>query len=182
MHTGKTLFVQFMDFLPWTTFVGRVAHYNDDKGIRELTCVEQFLIMVFAQLIYRESLRDIEVCLSAQGAKQYRIGFREPIRRSTLADVNESHDWRTHADFAQRLIDQAKAAYAREDLGLGLSNTTCEPDSTITDLCPSVFPWTHFRATKATMKIHALLDLRGSIPSFIHVSTASRTTGMRWAC
>jgi hypothetical protein len=126
--------------------------------------------MAFAQLTYRESLRDIEVCLSAQDAKLYHMGFREPIRRSTLADANESRDWRIHADFAQRLIGQARVLYANEDLGLDLSNTVYALDSTTIDLCLSVFPWAHFRTTKAAVKMHTLLDLRGSIPSFIHVS------------
>lgn len=170
MNTGKTLFAQLMDFLPWTTFTRYVARYGGDKGVRSLTCAEQFRVMAFAQLTYRESLRDIEVCLSAQEAKLYHMGFREPIRRSTLADANELRDWRIHADFAQRLIGQARALYAREDLGLELSNTVYALDSTTIDLCLSVFPWAHFRTTKAAVKMHTLLDLRGSIPSFIHVS------------
>ena len=170
MNTGKTLFAQLMDFLPWTTFVRYVARYGGDKGVRTLTCAEQFRVMAFAQLTYRESLRDIEVCLSAQEAKLYHMGFREPIRRSTLADANESRDWRIYADFAQRLVGQARALYAGEDLGLDLSNTVYALDSTTIDLCLSVFPWAHFRTTKAAVKMHTLLDLRGSIPSFIHVS------------
>ena len=170
MHTGKTLFAQIMDFLPWTTFARYVTRYGGDKGVRTLTCAEQFRVMAFAQLTYRESLRDIEVCLSAQGAKLYHMGFREPIRRSTLADANESRDWRLHADFAQRLIAQARALYANEDLGLDLSNTVYALDSTTIDLCLSVSPWAHFRTTKAAVKMHTLLDLRGNIPNFIHVS------------
>ena len=170
MNTGKTLFAQLMDFLPWTTFARYVARYNGDKGVRKLTCAEQFRAMAFAQLTFRESLRDIEVCLSAQEAKRYHMGFREPIRRSTLADANESRNWRIHADFAQRLIAQARALYASEDLGLDLSNTVYALDSTTIDLCLSVFPWAHFRTTKAAVKMHTLLDLRGSIPSFIHIS------------
>jgi hypothetical protein len=126
--------------------------------------------MAFAQLTYRESLRDIEASLSAQAAKLYHMGLREPIRRSTLADANESRDWRIYADFAARLIIQARALYASEDLGLELSNTVYALDSTTIDLCLSVFPWAHFRTTKAAVKMHTLLDLRGSIPSFIHVS------------
>jgi Domain of unknown function (DUF4372)/Transposase DDE domain len=170
MNTGKTLFAQLMDFLPWTTFARYVNRYGGDKGVRTLTCAEQFRVMAFAQLTYRESLRDIEVCLSAQGAKLYHMGFREPIRRSTLADANEMRDWHIHADFAQRLIGQARALYASEDLGLDLSNTVYALDSTTIDLCLSVFPWAHFRTTKAAVKMHTLLDLKGSIPSFIHVS------------
>ena len=170
MNTGKTLFAQLMDFLPWTTFARYVARYGGDKGVRSLTCAEQFRVMAFAQLTYRESLRDIEVCLSAQYARLYHMGIRSQIRRSTLADANESRNWRIHADFAQRLIAQARALYVSEDLGLDLSNTVYALDSTTIDLCLSVFPWAHFRTTKAAVKVHTLLDLRGSIPSFIHVS------------
>lgn len=170
MNAGKTLFAQLMDFLPWSTFNRYVAHYGGDKGVRAMTCAEQFRVMAFAQLTYRESLRDIEASLSAQAAKLYHMGFREPIRRSTLADANESRDWRIYADFAARLIIQARALYANEDLGLELSNTVYALDSTTIDLCLSVFPWAHFRTTKAAVKMHTLLDLRGSIPSFIHVS------------
>ena len=170
MNAGKTLFAQLMDFLPWSTFNRYVARYGGDKGVRTLTCAEQFRVMAFAQLTYRESLRDIEVSLSAQASKLYHMGFREPVRRSTLADANESRDWRIYADFAARLIIQARALYASEDLGLELSNTVYALDSTTIDLCLSVFPWGHFRTTKAAVKMHTLLDLRGSIPSFIHVS------------
>ena len=170
MNAGKTLFAQLMDFLPWSTFNRYVARYGGDKGVRTLTCAEQFRVMAFAQLTYRESLRDIEVSLSAQASKLYHMGFREPVRRSTLADANELRDWRIYADFAARLIIQARALYASEDLGLELSNTVYALDSTTIDLCLSVFPWAHFRTTKAAVKMHTLLDLRGSIPSFIHVS------------
>ncbi len=170
MNTGKMLFAQLMDFLPWTTFARYVARYEGDKGVRTLSCAEQFRVMAFAQLTYRESLRDIETCLSAQAAKLYHMGFREPVRRSTLADANESRDWRIWADFAQRLIIQARALYASEDLGLELTNTVYALDSTTIDLCLSLFPWAHFRSTKAAVKMHTLLDLKGSIPSFIHVS------------
>ena len=170
MNVGKTLFAQLMDFLPWTTFARYVARYSGDKGVRTLNCAEQFRVMAFAQLTYRESLRDIETCLSAQADKLYHMGFREPVRRSTLADANESRDWRIWADFAQRLIIQARALYEAEDLGLELSNTVYALDSTTIDLCLSLFPWAHFRSTKAAVKMHTLLDLKGSIPSFIHVS------------
>jgi len=170
MNAGKTLFAQLMDFLPWSTFNRYVTRYGGDKGVRTMTCAEQFRVMAFAQLTFRESLRDIEVSLSVQAAKLYHMGFREPIRRSTLADANESRDWRIYADFATRLITQARALYASEDLGLELSNTVYALDSTTIDLCLLVFPWAHFRTTKAAVKMHTLLDLRGSIPSFIHVS------------
>jgi transposase len=170
MNVGKTLFAQLMDFLPWTTFGRYVERYGGDKGVRTLSCAEQFRVMAFAQLTYRESLRDIETCLSAQAAKLYHMGFREPVRRSTLADANESRDWRIWAEFAQRLIIQARTLYASEDLGLELTNTVYALDSTTIDLCLSLFPWAHFRSTKAAVKMHTLLDLKGSIPSFIHVS------------
>jgi hypothetical protein len=170
MNTGKTLFAQIMDLLPWTTFARYVQRYGGDRGVRTLPCTEQFRIMAFAQLTYRESLRDIETCLTAQAGKLYHMGLREPVRRSTLADANESRDWRIYADFAQRLIAQARELYAQEDLGLELTNTVYALDSTTIDLCLSMFPWAHFRTTKAAVKMHTLLDLKGSIPSFIHVS------------
>jgi len=170
MNVGKTLFAQIMDFLPWTTFARYVERYGGDRGVRTLTCAEQFRIMAFAQLTYRESLRDIEVCLGAQAGKLYHMGFREPVKRSTLADANESRDWRIYADFGQRLIAQARELYVKEDLGLDLSSTVYALDSTTIDLCLSVFPWAHFRTTKAAVKMHTLLDLKGSIPSFIHIS------------
>ena len=170
MDKGRTLFAQLMDFLPWSTFKRLVVRYDGDRRVRALTCAEQFRAMAFAQLTYRESLRDIETCLSAQTAKLYRMGFREPVRRSTLADANETRDWRIYAEFAQRLITQARRLYAEDDLGLDLKNTVYALDSTTIDLCLSVFPWAHFRTTKAAVKMHTLLDLRGNIPSFIHVS------------
>jgi len=170
MNIGKALFAQVMDFLPWSTFTRIVARYGGDRRVRTLTCAEQYRAMAFAQLTYRESLRDIETCLSAQSAKLYHMGFREPVRRSTLADANEMRDWRIYAELAQRLITQARRLYANENLGLDLSDTVYALDSTTIDLCLSLFPWAHFRATKAAVKMHTLLDLRGSIPSFIHIS------------
>ena len=170
MYAGKTLFAQLMDFLPWSTFTRLVDRYDGDHRVRTLTCAEQYRTMAFAQLTYRESLRDIETCLSAQAAKLYHMGFREPVRRSTLADANETRDWRIYAEFAQRLIAQARRLYADEDLGLDLKNSVYALDSTTIDLCLSVFPWAHFRTTKAAVKMHTLLDLRGNIPSFIHIS------------
>lgn len=170
MNTGKTLFAQLMDFLPWSTFMRIVARYGGDRAVRTLACAEQFRVMAFAQLTYRESLRDIEACLSAQAAKLYHMGFREPVRRSTLADANEARDWRIYAEFAHRLIAQARRLYAGESLGVDLTNTVYALDSTTIDLCLSVFPWAHFRSTKAAVKMHTLLDLRGNIPSFIHIS------------
>ena len=170
MNTGKTLFAQLMDFLPWTTFTRLVQQYGGDRYVKSLTCAEQFRIMAFAQLTYRESLRDIEVCLSAQAAKLYHMGFRQEIRRATLADANEKRDWRIHAEFAQRLIAQARKLYVGDSLAFELENTAYALDSTTIDLSLSLFPWAPFRTTKAAVKMHTLLDLRGSIPSFIHIS------------
>jgi hypothetical protein len=170
MNTGKTIFTQLMDFLPWTTFDRIVARYGGNRAVRTLSCAAQFQVMAFAQLTYRESLRDIEVCLSVQSSKLYHMGLRDPIRRSTLADANETRDWRIYAELAQRLITQARRLYASEDLNLDLTNTVYALDSTTIDLCLSMFPWAHFRTTKSAVKMHTLLDLRGSIPSFIHIS------------
>ena len=170
MYVGKPLFAQVMDFLPWKTFHRIVARHGGDHRVRTLSCAEHFRILAFAQLTYRESLRDIEACLSAQSAKLYHMGIRSAVSRSTLADANEHRDWRIYAEFAHRLIAQARTLYASEDLGLELNNTVYALDSTTIDLCLSVFPWAHFRSTKAAVKMHTLLDLRGSIPSFIHVS------------
>ncbi len=170
MYVGKTLFAQLMDFLPWTTFARIVTRYGGDHRVRTLPCAEHFRILAFAQLAYRESLRDIEACLCAQAAKLYHMGIRSPVKRSTLADANERRDWRIYAEFAQRLIGQARTLYAAEDLGLELSNTVYALDSTTIDLCLSLFPWAPFRSTKAAVKLHTLLDMRGNIPSFIHIS------------
>jgi uncharacterized protein DUF4372/DDE family transposase len=170
VNAGKTLFAQLMDFLPWSTFARIVVRYDGDARVRTLRCAEQYRAMAFAQLTYRESLRDIEVCLSAQAAKLYHMGFRQPVRRSTLADANEARDWRIYAEFAHRLIAQARKLYAGDSLGLELTNTVYALDSTTIDLCLSLFPWAHFRSTKAAVKMHTLLDLRGNIPSFIHIS------------
>jgi hypothetical protein len=170
MYTGKTLFAQIMDFLPWSTFSRIVDRYGGDLRVRTLRCAEQFRIMSFAQLTYRESLRDIEACLSAQATKLYHMGLRGPVSRSTLADANESRDWRIYADFAQRLIAQARKLYAGESFGVDISNTAYALDATTIDLCLSMFPWAPFRTAKAAVKVHTLMDLRGSIPSFIHIS------------
>ena len=170
MYTGKTLFSQIMDFLPWKTFHRLVARYEGDYRVRTLPCAEHFRILAFAQLTYRESLRDIEACLSAQSAKLYHMGIRSSVKRSTLADANERRDWRIYAAFAQRLIAQARKLYAEEELDLDLSNTVYALDSTTIDLCLSLFPWAPFRRSKAAVKMHTLLDLRGNIPGFIHVS------------
>jgi len=170
MNTGKTLFAQLMDFLPWSTFDRIVTRYGGNRAVRSLSCAAQYQAMAFAQLTYRESLRDIEASLSAQSTKLYHMGFRELVRRSTLADANEARDWRIYAEFAQRLIAQACRLYAGDSLEIELNNTVYALDSTIIELCLSVFPWAHFRSTKAAVKMHTLLDLRGNIPSFIHIS------------
>ena len=170
MYTGKTLFAQLMDFLPWMTFARIVERYGGDRYVKSLRCTEHFRVMAFAQLTYRESLRDIEACLSAQASKLYHMGLREPIRRSTLSDANEARDWRIYADFAQVLIRQARKLYAADSFGVELADTVYALDSTTIDLCLSVFPWAQFRATKAAVKMHTLLDLRGAIPSFLHIS------------
>jgi transposase len=170
MYEGKLVFAQLIDHLPMHTFRRTVARYGGDHSVKSFTCQDQFRAMAFAQLTYRESLRDIEICLSAQASKLYHMGFREPVRRSTLADANETRDWRIYADFAQRLIVQARKLYAGTDLGLDLTNSVYALDSTTIDLCLSVFPWAHFRTTKSAVKMHTLLDLRGNIPSFIHIS------------
>jgi len=170
MNAGKTLFSQLMDCLPRSTFARVVARYHGDHSVQTFPCTEQYRAMAFAQLTYRESLRDIEACLSAQPAKLRHMGFRGPVRRSTLADANQARDWRIHAEFAQRLIAQARRLYASESLLADLNNTVYALDSTTVDLCLSLFPWAHFRSTKAAVKMHTLLDLRGNIPSFIHIS------------
>ena len=170
MYLGKTLFVQVMDFLPWKTFHRIVDRYGGDHRTRSLSCAEQFRVMAFAQLTYRESLRDIEVCLAAQAGKLYHMGIGAAVARSTLADANESRDWRIYFELAQRLIIKARALYVDEDFGVELANTVYALDATTIDLCLSMFPWAPFRSTKAAVKLHTLLDLRGSIPTFIHIS------------
>ena len=171
MYVGKTLFAQLMDFLPWTTFQRIVKRYGGNRGARAFNCAEQFRAMAFAQLTYRESLRDIEVCLSAQAEKRYHMRFRTAVKRSTLADANERRDWRLFADFAQVLIRQARPLYARDPLGIGdLDAMVYAMDSTTIDLCLALFDWAPFRSTKAAIKLHTVIDLHGSIPSFIHIS------------
>jgi hypothetical protein len=171
MYVGKTLFAQLMDFLPWTTFQRIVKRYGGNRGARAFNCAEQFRAMAFAQLTYRESLRDIEVCLSAQAEKLYHMGFRTAVKRSTLADANERRDWRLFADFAQVLIRQARPLYARDPLDIGdLDAMVYAMDSTTIDLCLALFDWAPFRSTKAAIKLHTVIDLHGSIPSFIHIS------------
>ena len=170
MYIGKTLFAQLMEFVPWTSFTRIVARHGGDKGARTLTCAEQFRVLAFAQLTWRESLRDIEVCLSANAGKLYHMGLRTTVRRSTLADANEGRDWHLWADIAALLIRRARKLYCNEDFGVELNNTVYALDATTIDLCLSVFDWAPFRSTKAAVKMHTLLDLRGNIPAFIHIS------------
>jgi hypothetical protein len=170
MNVGKTIFAQTMDFVPWTSFGRIVDRYSGNAGVRRMSCAEQFRVMAFAQLTWRESLRDIEVTLAANQNRLYAIGLRHEIRRSTLADANESRDWRIWSDFAALLIRRARKLYSDCDLGLDLSNTVYALDSTTIDLCLSLFEWASFRSTKAAVKMHTLLDLRGNIPTFIHIS------------
>ena len=170
MNTGRTLFSQLMDFIPWTSFDRIVAKYGGNARVRTLRCTEQFRVMAFAQITYRESLRDIEACLGAQPEKLYGMGLRGPVAKSTLADANELRDWRIWSDLAAVLTKRARKLYLKDDIGLELSNTAYALDSTTIDLCLSLFPWADFRSTKAAVKMHTLLDLRGPIPSFIHIS------------
>ncbi len=170
MHVGKTLFAQVMEFVPWTSFTRIVERYHGNAGVRALTCAEQFRAMAFAQLTWRESLRDIEVSLSANAPKLYAMGFRSPVKRSTLADANELRDWRIWFELATLLIRRARKLYASDPLGVELDNTVYALDSSTIDLCLSLFDWAPFRSTKAAIKLHTLLDLRGSIPAFIHIS------------
>jgi len=172
MNQGKTIFSQVIDFLPWKKFRQCVNRYNGNYRVRSFTCFDQFLCMAFAQLTYRDSLRDIECCLRAMNKKLYHMGIRGKISRSTLADANEKRDWRIYSDFAQILIHQARQLYANEDFGLQLQETVYALDATIIDLCLSVFPWAHFRRTKGAIKLHTLLDLKGHIPSFIAITAA----------
>jgi len=170
MNTGKLVFAQVMAHLPLTTFRRCVARYDGEHKIKHFTCLDHYLCMAFAQLTYRESLRDIEACLRSQVAKLYHMGFRSPVARNTLANANAVRDWRIYADFAQSLISIARKLYVNEPFGVDLSNTVYALDATTIDLCLSVFPWAPFRTTKAAVKMHTLLDLRGNIPSFIHIS------------
>lgn len=170
MHAGKLVFAQLTEHLPLTTFRRCVAAYGGEHKIKSFSCLEQFLCLAFAQLTYRESLRDIEACLRAQREKLYHMGIRSRISRSTLADANEVRDWRIYADFAQRLIGMARKLYINEPFGVDLTETVYALDTTTIDLCLSVFPWAPFRRAKAAVKLHTLLDLRGNIPAFIHIS------------
>jgi hypothetical protein len=170
MNLGSTVFSQVMALLPLHEFQKCVQRYDGDFKVQRFSCLDQFLVMAFAQLTFRESLRDIEVCLRAVSSKLYHMGIRGRVCRSTLADANETRDWRIFADFAQILIAQAKPLYAHDDLGLDLDQTIYALDSTTIDLCLKLFPWAHFRKHKGAIKLHTLLDLQGNIPSFIHIT------------
>ena len=170
MYTGRLIFSQVMDYLPKHIFRECVNRYHGNRKIKNFTCLDQFLCMAFAQLTYRESLRDIEVCLRAQHNKLYHMGIRGGIARNTLANANKTRDWRIYAELAQSLITTARDLYINEDLGLDLDNTVYALDASTIDLCLSVFPWATFRQTKAAVKLHTLLNLRGNIPTFIHIT------------
>jgi len=175
MHTGRLVFSQVLDFMPWYDFSKCVRRYHGNYRVRQFSCSDQFRCMAFAQLTFRESLRSIETCLRALGPKLYHAGFRGKVSRSTLADANESRDWRIYADFAQVLIAIARPLYADNDFGVDLDQTAYAFDSTTIDLCLSLFPWAQFRKRKSAVKLHTLLDLRGNIPCFISI-TGGRTT------
>lgn len=170
MFTGKLVFAQVMEYAPWHTFRRTVEKHRGDFNVRSFSCLDHFLCMAFAQLTYRESLRDIEACLRAQSTKLYHLGIRGNVSRSAIADANEARDWRIYFEFAQALIRIARKLYAQEPLSVELTETVYALDSTTIDLCLAVFPWAEFRKTKAAVKLHTLLDLRGAIPTFIHIS------------
>ena len=170
MNTGRTVFSQLMDYLPTYEFQKCVTRYSGDYRSRSLSCHDQFRAMAFAQLTYRESLRDIETCLRSVSGKLYHMGFRSTIARSTLADANESRDWRIYADFAQTLIAIARPLYANDPIGVELNQSLYALDSTTIDLCLSLFPWAKFRRHKAAVKMHTLLDPHGNIPTFIRIT------------
>jgi hypothetical protein len=171
MYTGKLVFAQLLDFLPLHTLRRCIQRYHGDRYVKNFRCQDQFRCMAFAQLTFRESLRDIEACLNAQRNKLYHMGIRIPaVARSTLAEANECRDWRIYADFAVALISIARQLYIDDDFGLELDHTVYALDATTIDLCLSLFHWAMFRTTKSAVKLHTLLDLRGNIPSFIHIS------------
>ena len=172
MNTGRTVFSQIMDFLPLRDLRKCVKRYRGNYKVQKFSCMDQFLCMAFAQLSYRESLRDIEACLRAMQSKLYHMGIRNRVSKSTLADANENRDWRIYADFAQVLVHIARGLYAKEEFGIELDQTVYALDSTTIDLCLSLFPWAKFRKHKAGVKLHTLLDLRGNIPTFIRITEA----------
>jgi hypothetical protein len=172
MHAGKFVFAQLMEFFPWKRFQRAVVKYNGNHYVKRFSCSNQFLCMAFAQLTYRESLRDLEACFRAQGAKLYHLGIRGSVSRSTLADANQSRDWRIYAELAQALMAKARVLYAAEPFAVDLQDSVYALDATTIELCLSLFPWARFAHNRAAVKLHALLDLHGNIPSFVHVSEA----------
>jgi hypothetical protein len=170
MNTGRTIFSQLMDYLPMYEFRRCIKTYRGNYKVKNFSCIDQFLCMAFAQLTYRDSLRDIETCFRAMQNKLYHMGIRGRISRSTLADANEKRDWQIYADFAQILIHIARDLYSDEQFGIELEETVYALDSTTIDLCLSLFPWASFRKTKSAIKLHTLLDLRGNIPVFIEIT------------
>ena len=170
MRAGKFVFAQLMELLPWKRFQRLVLKYGGDRYVKHFSCSDQFLSMALAQLTYRESLRDLEACTRAHAAKLYHLGIRSRISRSTLADANEARDWRIYAEFAQSLIERARPLYANDPLELDLANTVYALDSTLIELCLSMFPWAHYQSEHAAVKLHTLVDLRGNIPSFLYIS------------
>ena len=170
MNVGKTLFAQIMEYVPWKTFGRIIDRHGGDAGVRTLSCADLFRVMAFAQLTWRESLRDIEVCLAANQARLFHMGMKGAPARSTLADALNLRDWRIYHGLAMRLIHRARGLYAKDALNIELDATVYALDATTIDLCLSLFDWALFRTTKAAVKMHTLLDLRGSIPAFIHVS------------
>lgn len=172
MNTGRTVFSQLLQFIPMHEFRKCVRRYGGNRRTRTFSCWDQLLCMMFAQLTYRESLRDIEACLRSLHGRLYHMGIRGGVSRSTLADANEKRDWRIYADLAQILIPVARRLYVGEDLGLDLENTVYAFDSTVIDLCMTLFPWAHFKTSQHALKIHAMLDLRGKIPTFIRITPA----------
>jgi hypothetical protein len=172
VNSGQTIFAQLVDFLPKYQLRCCVERYQGDYRVRSFSCLDQFLCMAFAQLTYRESLRDIVACLRSFRARLYHMGFRGTISRSTLGDANERRDWRIYADFAQVLIQEARALYIHEPMGVDLDSTIYALDSTIIDLCMSLFPWAKYKSTQHAVKMHTLVDLRGNIPVFIRITPA----------
>ena len=172
MNVGKTLFAQVMEFMPWKTFGRIIERHRGDAGVRTLGCADVFRVMAFAQLTWRESLRDIEVCLTANHTKLFHMGLKGVPARSTLSDALNQRDWRIYHAIAMRLIARARELYIRDPMDVALDTTVYALDSTTIDLCLSLFDWAPFRSTKAAVRIHTLLDLRGNIPAFIHVRRA----------
>lgn len=173
MNSERTIFAQLMDHLPWPAFRRCVKRYKGEHRVHSFSCLDQFLCLAFAQLTYRESLRDIEACLGSVGPKLYHMGFRSRVARNTLARANEKRDWRIYSDFALVLIGEARKLYADDAFGVNLKNTAYALDATTIDLCLSVFPWAKFRSTKGGVKASVLLDLRGNIPTFMHICPAN---------